>query len=375
MSLKRLIVYLLSLFKDSEKMSPSPLSPTLPPTTPNSRADERADFITKSGWGDATIIALREDTSVRRYYRLTKTGDQKTTTSTIPKAAILMDARPPMEDTATFEFMDRKFAKLGFSVPSIYAADHSHGLVLLEDFGDDTFFALINEQHRDPKPLLELAVDALIQKYKADPIIALDGSAAYSDDYWLFRIEQFLDHYLPHATQKHVNDDVRANYKRLFKTALDRAHQFPDVLLHGDYVVQNLIHLPDRLGVRALGILDFQDMTDARGNMCGSPAFDLAFLVHDVRADYPADMRAALKDRFIAGAGITDTVQFEYEYATIVAAQAAKCLGLFSRFGYANGRTEYLDFIPYCWRNLHDAFTHPGLTELKNWFQTYGGME
>ncbi len=345
-------------------MPPAPAS--TPSDNPDTRAAARTDFIQKSGWSDATVTDLRADTSVRRYYRLTRTTGS-------PQTAILMDARPPMEDTAAFEFMDKKFKALGFSVPDIYAADHTMGFVLIEDFGDDTFFNLINEQHRDPQPLLELAVDALVQKYKADPAVALDGSVAYSDDYWLFRVEQFLDHYVPHVTKMHVNDDVRADYKRLFKTVLDRAHQFPDVLLHGDYVVQNLMYLPDRPGVKALGLLDFQDMTDARGNMCGSPAFDLAFLVHDVRANYPADLRAVLKERFIVGAGITDRVQFDYEYAAIVAAQAAKCLGLFARFGYANGRTEYLEFIPYCWRNLRDAFTHPGLAELKAWFDMHGG--
>jgi aminoglycoside/choline kinase family phosphotransferase len=94
-----------------------------------------------------------------------------------------------------------------------------------------------------------------------------------------------------------------------------------------------------------------------------------------VRADYPPELRLALKERFTKGAGITDLVQFEYEYATIVAAQAAKCLGLFARFGYANKRSEYLAFIPYCWRNLHDAFKHPGLADLKAWFEQNGGIE
>jgi aminoglycoside/choline kinase family phosphotransferase len=346
-------------------MPPAPATTSNDPAT---RGHAITQFIATNGWADATVIPMREDTSVRRYFRLTRAGKN-------PSSAILMDARPPMEDTKAFEFMDQKLTRLGFSVPEIYAANHDLGLILLEDFGDATFFNLINEMGRDPQPLLELAVDALVHKYKADPTIALEGSVAYSDDYWLFRVEQFLDHYLPHVRGVTVDDTVRADYRRVFKTALDRAHEFPDILLHGDFVVQNLMHLPDRPGVKALGIIDFQDMTDARGNMCGSPAFDLAFLVHDVRADYPPDLRAALKARFIQNAGISDTVQFEYEYATIVAAQAAKCLGLFARFGYANNRPEYLAFIPYCWRNLRDAFLHPGLADLKAWFDQNGGVE
>lgn len=329
------------------------------------RMDKMHDFIRTAGWGDAAIVPLRADTSIRRYFRLLRENGT-------PRTAVLMDARPP-ENTALFEQMDKKFAALGFSVPDIYAANHADGFVLMEDFGDDSFFNLIQSGREDPEKLLTLAVDGLLHKYHANPQIALEGAVAYSDAYWGQRTNEFLDQYLPH-THQIITDDARAEYMRLFQDALSRAHRLPDILLHGDYGLQNFIYLPEREGIKALGLLDFQDTTDARGNMRGSPVFDLAFLLRDVRANYSDDLINRLKERFVQGAHISDRNVFEYEFATLVAAQSAKCLGLFARFGYGNNRTEYLEFIPYCWRHLHAAFTHPDLADLKHWFETHTNM-
>lgn len=319
-------------------------------------------------WAGSLREALRIDASVRRYYRLRHPEG---------RTAVLMDARPPLEDTATFAFMAQKLARLGFSVPTVYATDHEAGLVLMEDFGDETFFDLLTAGKETPEKLLTLAVDALVHKYQADPAIALDGCVAYSDEYWLFRVEQFLKFYLPLARGVTLSPEAHAEYLGVFKRALDAAHHFAPVLLHGDYGAQNLFYLPERSGIQALGVIDFQDMTDARGNMSGSPAFDLVFLLQDVRMSFPEGLEAKLKARFIAGTQIpaAQIDAFNAEYATISAAQAAKCLGLFARLGHQDGRTHYLDFIPNCWRNLRGSLQHSALADIKAWFEKYSPVE
>jgi aminoglycoside/choline kinase family phosphotransferase len=106
--------------------------------------------------------------------------------------------------------------------------------------------------------------------------------------------------------------------------------------------------------------------------MMGSPAFDLVFLLQDVRMDLPAGLEEKMCDRFIEKAGIKGKQAFMGEYAIIGAAQATKCLGLFSRLGNVNGRTEYLRFIPYCWRNLENNLKHPALKGIREWFAKNG---
>lgn len=321
--------------------------------------DDFKAFIGGTDWAGGAVAPLRADASVRRFFRVSKDG----------RTAILMDARPPLDDTRAFELVQRKFARIGLTVPEIYAADHAEGLILMEDFGDTRLFELVTHKTGDLDKIYALATDVLVHKFFADPKMALEQSVAYSDDYWLFRVEQFLQHYMPHVVGRTVSETAQAEFLGLYRELITAAHKFPDVLLHGDFVVQNLYHLPERPGVKALGLIDFQDLTDARGNMMGSPAFDLAFLLQDVRVELPEGLEERMKRRFIEKSGIKNVADFEIEYATIAAAQATKCLGLFARLGYGEGRKEYLQFIPYCWRNLEQSFRHPALGKIKNWFE------
>ncbi len=50
-----------------------------------------------------------------------------------------MDAPPPKEDVRPFVAIASHLAKMGFSAPRILASDVKAGLLLIEDFGDDTY--------------------------------------------------------------------------------------------------------------------------------------------------------------------------------------------------------------------------------------------
>lgn len=326
--------------------------------TEETRAQQLRDFIDASPFSGAVIEPLRIDVSIRRFFRVQKNG----------KTAVLMDARPPLEDTAVFELMRNKLDKIGITVPGIYACDHALGLVLMEDFGDVRYYERVTQKTDDLNMLYGLAVDVLVQKYFADPAVALEHSVAYSDDYWLFRVEQFLQHYFPHVLKREATAGEREDFLGVYRQAINAAHKFDDVLLHGDYGAQNIYYLPEREGLKKVGLIDFQDLTDARGNMMGSPAFDLVFLLQDVRVDLPRSLETEMRARFIEKTGIKDVTAFEGEYATIGAAQATKCLGLFARLGHVNKRPEYLPFIPYCWRNLQNNLSHPALKDIRDWF-------
>lgn len=334
------------------------MQPQKQPITEETRSAQMRGFVDQTAFAGAPLLPLRMDASVRRFFRVEKGG----------KTAVLMDARPPLEDTAVFEIMQKKLHAIGLTVPEVYACDHTLGLVLMEDFGDERYFELITGKKESIDKLYGLAVDVLVHKMQADPAVALAESVAYSDEYWLFRVEQFLIHYMPHVLGREATAGESEDFLGLFRAAITSAHHFDDVLLHGDYGAQNLYYMPERGGIKSLGLIDFQDLTDARGNMMGSPAFDLVFLLQDVRIDLPAGLEDAMRARFIDKTGIKDRVLFEGEYATIGTAQAVKCLGLFARLGHGQGRSEYLNFIPYCWRNLNNNLTHPSLHGIRDWF-------
>src|SRR5579862_1430807 len=110
-----------------------------------------ADFLDAAGWGAATLTPLAGDASFRRYVRLAQSG----------ASAMLMDAPPPKEDVRPFVAIDRTLRDLGFSAPAILASDIEAGLLLLEDFGDDTYTRLL-AKGADETALYTLAIDVLI---------------------------------------------------------------------------------------------------------------------------------------------------------------------------------------------------------------------
>lgn len=323
------------------------------------RSLQISSLVSSTEWKGAEVIPLAQDASVRKFSRLSKNG----------KTAILMDARPPLENTEMYQFMRNKLDKIGLHVPEIYATDHKNGFLIMEDFGDERCYELVVNKKVNADEMYSALVDALVHKCKADPKIALEDSVAYSDDYWLFRVEQFLLHYMTQVEKKEVSAASREDFLGYYKELINSAHDLDNVLLHGDYGVNNLYYLPQETGVRKVGMIDFQDMTDARGNMMGSPAFDLVFLLEDVRVDLPEDLEPRMIERFLKGTGIENVNAFNREYAIIALAQATKCLGLFARLGIVNGRKEYLQFIPYCIRNLNKHLPNDEFKNIRNWFE------
>ena len=94
---------------------------------------------------------LAGDASFRRYYRLID-GERR---------AVLMDAPPPHEDVRPFVQVADMLRGHGLSAPEIFAEDRELGLLLIEDFGDDTYTRLL-ARGADEAELYALAVDTLV---------------------------------------------------------------------------------------------------------------------------------------------------------------------------------------------------------------------
>ena len=120
------------------------------------RAERLDALLARAGWGNCRREPLADDASFRRYARLTRGAE----------SAILMDAPPAKEDVAPFVAVGDMLRAAGLSTPRRLAADVGQGFLLLEDFGEGTFTALLSAGE-DPTPLYDLAVDALIQMRQA----------------------------------------------------------------------------------------------------------------------------------------------------------------------------------------------------------------
>ena len=72
-----------------------------------------------------------------------------------------MDAPPPQEDVRPYIHVAGLLRGHGLSAPEIYAEDCEQGLLLIEDFGDDTYTRLL-AAGGDEAALYALAIDTLV---------------------------------------------------------------------------------------------------------------------------------------------------------------------------------------------------------------------
>ena len=306
-----------------------------------SREDLAQAFLQSNGWGTARRAPLAGDASNRRYERLAH-----------PELgpAVLMDAAPERgEDVRPFLRIAEHLTGLGLSAPRILARDIDHGFLLLEDLGDGLFARVIPDNPSLEPPLYEAAIDALLTLHRA-PLP--DGLAPYAPDVMAELAALAFDWYLAHADAP--DPTARAAFLAAFKPLLTAEAMAHPVLIQRDYHAENLLWLPDRVGVARVGMLDFQDA------MTGHPAYDLVSLLQDARRDVPPALERTMIERYLAGSGLVRD-DFETAYHLLGAQRNLRIVGVFARLCIRDGKAHYLDLIPRVWGLLQRDLDHPAL--------------
>ena len=314
------------------------------------RTRQRAEFVARSGWGDAREKPLTGDASFRRYFRLSRNGT----------SAVVMDAPPPQEDVRPFVQIGRHLLALGFSPPEILAEDTAQGFLLLEDLGDDTYSSML-AQGVDEAMLYARAVDVLVALHASGPRALLPGLTPYAGEAMIEAAMLLPEWYLPEASGKPTPAEAIASYRAAWHACFANLPAASQTLLLRDYHKDNLMWLPRRSGVRACGMLDFQDAQS------GHPAYDLVSLIDDARRDVTPAVQKAAVARYLAEAGVADRAGFTTAFHIVGAQRHARIIGVFVRLFRRDGRPHYLPWLPRVWRQFETALTHEALTPLRQW--------
>ncbi|MCA0301937.1 MAG: phosphotransferase [Proteobacteria bacterium] len=314
----------------------------------------RADFVRRAGWGDAAERLLAGDASFRKYFRLTRPAPQGAVGQ-----AVVMDAPPPQEDVAPFVRIARHLRALGISAPEILAEDTAHGFLLIEDLGDDTY-ARVLARGGDEGELYRLATDVLLVLHHAGPRALLPGLGAYTGEALIEAAMLLPEWYLPAATGHEAPAGELDAYRDAWRRCLAALPAMADTLLLRDYHQDNLLLLPARPGVRACGVLDFQDAQQ------GHPSYDLVSLVEDARRDVSPAVQRACFDRYVSEAGL-DRADFATGFALMAAQRHARVIGVFVRLLKRDRKPVYLHHLPRVWRLFEQALRHDALQPLRAW--------
>lgn len=299
------------------------------------------DFLQGTDWRGAKRVPLAGDASTRRYERLLSSSAGPAILMITP--AVALDSAQRFVDVANF------LTKCGYSAPAIYATDMAHGLLLLEDLGDDLFAALLGNDAGLEQTLYEAAVDFLVDLHSKPPppdLARFDG--------------EMLSNSVDIAETWYANSGRGDSNPALFdefSKAFERVTHLTDVIVLRDFHAENLIWLPDRAGHARVGLLDFQDA------LMGHRAYDLVSLLQDARRDVPAKLADTMISRYTNATGVEDEA-FRLAYSTLGAQRNLRILGVFARLSLAEEKSRYTDFIPRVWGHLMSCLTHPELVRL-----------
>lgn len=295
------------------------------------------DFLASLGWSDAEVLPLAGDASFRRYFRAVAPQ----------RSAVLMDAPPPHEDPRPFLKLAEWLAERGFAAPAIYGSDLTHGLVLLEDFGDARMRETVDAAPESELRLYEAAVDLLVElaRHDAANVRAYDATELHRE------VALLTKWYCPAIGAEVDEDGYRAAWDAVFPAVLGgRA-----VTVLRDYHVENIMLIE-----RGLGLLDFQDA------LAGHAAYDLVSLLQDARRDVHPELEAALLDRYLRTTGAGE--DFVTAYHVLGAQRNAKIIGIFTRLWRRDGKPRYPGLCPRVWGYLERDLAQPALAPVKAWF-------
>ncbi|MGH7093513.1 MAG: aminoglycoside phosphotransferase family protein [Stellaceae bacterium] len=324
------------------------------PDPGGARGEVIAGFLARHGWADVEPALLAGDASFRRYYRLRDGARQ----------VVLMDAPPPHEAVGPFAAIAATLRGFGLSAPEVYAQDDDNGLLLIEDFGDDTYTRLL-AGGGDESALYALAINTLIALQRAVAGSGLPELPDYDEERLLGEALLLIDWYVPDILGHPLPDEARDRYVDLWRRLLPQTHPAPATLVLRDYHVDNLVLLRGRSGVQRCGLLDFQDA------VCGPASYDLVSLLEDARRDVPPALREAMTERYLAAFPGLDRTAFARSAAILAAQRNCKIVGIFTRLARRDGKPQYLGHIPRVWRLIAHDLRDPVLAPLAAWLDRY----
>ena len=311
------------------------------------------DFLREIGWENCTRNKLPNDASFRNYERLELNGE----------TAILMDATHPSEDIQPFSQIAYHLLKLGYSAPRILAEDRKSGFMLLEDLGPGTFSKILRSRENEHF-LYKLATDFLIEFHEHADVVIPKRIECYNEEILLAEVNLFLDWYLPNILDNALPEKSKTEYVSAWKKVLPYGLNVPKTLVLRDFHVDNLIYLPERAGIGACGLLDFQDAVK------GPITYDLVSLLEDARRDISSELVDEMLEHYVSSFNNFSRVDFFTSMAVLGAQRHTKVIGIFTRLSQRDRKSNYLIHIPRVWQMLENACMHPALFPLKSWLDT-----
>tara|TARA_B100000686_G_scaffold339594_1_gene413930 strand:- start:18 stop:983 length:966 start_codon:yes stop_codon:yes gene_type:complete len=289
----------------------------------------------------SSILSIAGDASFRKFYRLVSKGNSK---------IIVIAQKEKYKNLVAYSTINKFLRTKKIFTPKLYAYNFSKGIMILEDFGDLTFYKKLIKT-KNKFLIYKNLVNLLIKIQKIKPKFRIKNISKgsykikkYSNDLLFKETDLFFDWYLPLFLGKKKSIYLKKKNKKVLRNLYNRLNFSNSYFVHRDYHAQNLMKVGSQIGV-----LDSQDA------VIGNPAYDLVSLIDDVRIKTSQKLKNQIynyylkKNSKIYG---NNEEKFLEDFNILSVQRSLKIIGIFSRLFKRDKKKQYLKFIPYTWKLL-----------------------
>ena len=314
-----------------------------------SRINQIEGFLKSNQIEIKNLIPIKNDASFRKYFRIDK--------------KILMDADPTLgEDISSFININNLLNEFQLNVPEIYSIDKENGFLLLEDLGEDIFSKILDNKNEEK--LYKQAIEILAEIHKKD-LNEFNYSILpkkYSIEKLLQESQLFIDWYLKKFLKLDISKTEIKDFLDIISKIFSSLEPKLEKLVLRDYHVDNLILQSSKVGLKQVGILDFQDA------VIGQSSYDLISIIEDVRRPITKDLKTSLIDYFVDLTGY-DLNNLKNELAFYSVQRNLKILGIFCRLSIRDNKPNYMSYNNNAWIYIESNLNNPIMKDLQNWIK------
>jgi len=300
------------------------------------------------------IVSISGDASFRIFYRLILNKNSK---------IIVIAKKKKYTNLIAYSTINKFLRANKILAPKLYTYNFSKGVIVIEDFGDLSFYKLLLKK-KNKLIIYKKLVDLLIKIQKIKPkskIKNINGGFhsihKYSNKYLFEESNLFFDWYLPLFLSKKKAHRIKVQSRKILAKLYNRLNFSNSYFVHRDYHAQNLMMVEKKIGV-----IDSQDA------LIGNPTYDLVSLIDDVRIKTSIKLKKQIYGYYLTKTSKIyrmKSKKFLEDFNILSVQRSLKIIGIFSRLFKRDNKNRYLKFIPYTWKLLEMRMNGEIFLELK----------
>jgi len=309
----------------------------------------------KIGINDFKLKPIKSDASFRKYFRVYIRNQKRN--------LLLVNSPKKTENNLGYLKATNIFEKINLSVPKIISFNISKGSFLIEDFGINTYTNSLKNGESEYK-LYNLATDILIYINNQSKNLK-KKLPQYTNKKLIEESMLFLEWYWPAIHKNKPKKDVVNEFIKIWNNLLNKNLRTKKVLVHRDFHIDNLFFLKDRKGLKACGLIDFQDA------VIGPTSYDLVSLLEDARRNVNKEIIFKMYNKFVRKLSKKQKEDFVKEYKVLAINRHLKVIGIFTRLCKRDKKNSYLKHIPRLWKLIEYNLNFYSLSELNKWINEF----